>query len=151
MYLSQTFKLRYGEPADFFICDAFPKNSKRCMKERVMYFLYINGKLTGPYKTHRNCNEVGSAFELIELLHYNYVLVIEPRQVAQEVLQQKLYLRSASVNDLERNTLYFEHQNKNLLGPFVMQTDLCEFDDHLIRKIQADKIFIINERQQLER
>lgn len=151
MYLIQTFKFRYGEFTDLFLCNSYPKKGVRCIKERFLYFLFLNGKISGPYKTHRDCREVGLALELYQLVHENKVLVIEPRQVAQQVVSEEIYLRTATVDDMERNTLYYEYVNKNLVGPFMMITDLCEFDFHLLRKISSGIIFIVNEKQSFTR
>ena len=149
MYLAQTFKLRYGELPDLFLCFNYPKSGVRCMKERVLYFMYIDGKISGPYRTYGNSNEMGQAFEIYELICNQQILVLEPRQVAQEVLQRKLFLREANYDDLERNTMYFEYGNSKIIGPYYMQTDICEHDMGLITKIQSKKIFIINERQDM--
>jgi len=149
MYLAQTFKLRFGEFHDLFLCFNYPKAGVRCMKERVLYFMYIDGKISGPYRTYGNSNEMGKAFEIYELISNQQILVLEPRQVSQEVLQQKLFMREALYDDLERNTLYFEYQNNQIYGPYLMQTDICEHDVALIQKIQAKKLFIINERQDM--
>lgn len=151
MYLSQTFKFRYGELTDLFICNSFPQKGVRCIKERFLYFLFLNGKILGPYKTHRDCREVGLALELYQLVCENKVLVIEPRQVAQEIASEEMYLRTATIADMERNTLYYEYVNKNLIGPFMMITDLCEFDCHLLRKIENGIIFIVNEKQSFDK
>lgn len=149
MYLVQTFKFRYGELTDLFLCNSFPQSGVRCLKERYLYFLYIDGKLSGPYKTPENCKEVSAAFELMELVHDQKVLVIEPRQVAQEVLQEKLYLRIANYDDMCRNTIYYEYVNKNIYGPYYMQTDISEHDIMLINKLKAGSVFIIYERQNM--
>lgn len=149
MYLVQTFKFRYGELTDLFLCNSFPQSGVRCLKERYLYFLYIDGKISGPYKTPESCREVSAAFELMELVHANKVLVIEPRQVAQEVLQEKLYLRIANYDDLCRNTIYFEYVNRNIYGPYYMQTDISPTDNILLQKINSGCVFIINERQNM--
>lgn len=151
MYLAQTFKFRYGEFTDLFICNTFPQKGVRCIKERFLYFLFLDGKIFGPYKTHQDCKEIGLALELYQLVHEKKVLVIEPRQVSQEVITEKLYLRTAAFEDLERNTLYYEYVNKNLYGPYMMITDISEFDDQLIRKINQETIYIISEKQIFER
>lgn len=151
MYLIQQFKFRYGEFSDLFICNSYPQQGVRCIKERFLYFLYINGKILGPYKTHRDCREVGLAMELYQLVYENKVLVIEPRQVAQQVAIEEMYLRTATVEDMERNTLYYEYVNKNLMGPFMMVTDISSYDTNLLRKIENGIIFIVNEKQSFRR
>lgn len=151
MYLIQQFKFRYGEFSDLFICNSYPQKGVRCIKERFLYFLYINGKILGPYKTHRDCREVGLAMELYQLVYENKVLVIEPRQVAQQVAIEEMYLRTATVDDMERNTLYYEYVNKNLMGPYMMVTDISPYDTNLLRKIENGIIFIVNEKQSFSR
>jgi|GEM_PF-5284404 len=151
MYLIEKFKFRYGEFADLFICNSYPQRGVRCIKERFLYFLFLNGKISGPYKTHRDCREVGLALELYQLVYENKVLVIEPRQVAQQVVTEEMYLRTATVDDMERNTLYYEYVNKNLSGPFMMITDISAYDTNLIRKIENGLIFIVNEKQSFNR
>jgi|SRR5690554_4477918 len=147
MYLAQTFKFRYGEISDFFICNYFPEYFVRYMKERVVYFLYIDGQLSGPYKTYWDCMEMDFAFELYELIHEKKVLVLEPRQVSQEVLKQKIYLRTASFDDIERNTIFFEYNHSGLRGPFALETDISIHDTVLLQKLKDKQLFVINERQ----
>lgn len=105
----------------------------------------------GPYKTHRDCREVGLAMEIYQLVYENKVLVIEPRQVAQQVAIEEMYLRTATVDDMERNTLYYEYVNKNLMGPYMMVTDISAYDTNLLRKIENGIIFIVNEKQSFSR
>ena len=152
MYLAQTFKFRYGELTDFFVCKTFPEKEGVCsMKEKVLYFLYIDGKILGPYKTYHDCRYVWQAFELYQLIHENKILVIESRRVSQEITQEKLYLRTAAYEDLERNALFWEYANKSLNGPFQMYTDISAHDSVLIQKIKEGTIFIINEKQKFDR
>lgn len=151
MYLSRTFKLRHAELHDFFVCHSFPKNGVRFLKERVLYFLFINGSVYGPYKTYYNCTDIGANIEMRQLIYEQKALVIEPRQVAQEVTSEKLYMRKAVYDDMERNTLYFEYTNKQLFGPYSMETDISEFDTKLISKLNNGLIFIINEKQMMKR
>lgn len=151
MYLAQTFKFRYGEIPDLFLCFSFPKTGVRCAKENVLYFLYLEGKILGPYKTHSDCRETGLAIELYQLVHENKVLVIEPRQVAQQVISEKLYLHTATFEDMERNTLYYEYNNKKLYGPFMMETDIAMHDVNLLRKLENQVLFVISEKQTFER
>ena len=151
MYLSQTFKLRYAEIPDLFVCNSFPNTGVRFLKERALYFLFLNGVVYGPYKTYYNSSVIVEAFDIYELIHENKVLVIEPRQVAQEVVREKLYLRKAVYDDMERNTVYYEYVNKQLFGPYTMQTDASANDTVLNRKLQQGIIYIINEKQKFER
>lgn len=151
MYLLQTFKFRFGELSDLFICNSFPQTGVRYIKEKFLYFLFIDGKIFGPYKTHRDCKEVGLAFEIYELVVDKKVLVIEPRQISQEVASDKMYMRLAKFDDLERNTLYYEYVNKNLFGPYMMTTDISDHDSVLITKINNGIIYVINEIQKFKR
>jgi len=147
MYLAQTFKFRYGEIPDFFYCSYDPSFFVRNIKERVVYFLYIDNQLSGPYKTYWDAEFYNQAFEFYELIHEKKVLVLEPRQVSQEVLKQKIYLRTASFDDIERNTIFFEYNHSGLRGPFALETDISIHDTVLLQKLNDKQLFVINERQ----
>lgn len=147
MYLAQTFKLRYGEIPDFFHCCFAPSFFVRRIKEQVVYFLYIDNQLSGPYKTYSNADFYDQSFEFYELIYEKKVLVLEPRQVSQEVLKQKIYLRTAIFDDIQRNTVFFEYNNAQLSGPITLPTDISIHDTGLIAKLKNEKIFVINERQ----
>ncbi len=150
MYLVQTFKFRFGEFSDFFNGDMITGRGVQNLKERVVYFLYIDGKITGPYKTYSNGSDLGQFMDMYSKVLDHKVLVIEPRAVAQEVATYKLYLRVASYDDIERNTIFYEHRDKKLFGPFALVTDISVYDTHLIQRINEGKIFVINERQKFE-
>lgn len=151
MYLAQTFKFRFGEKQDFFHCTFYPNFFVRRIKECVVYFLYIDGELMGPYKTYSNADFYDQSFEIIELIHENKVLVLESRQVSQEVLREKLYLRLASYEDIKRNTVFFEYVNNRLNGPFSLHTDISLNDTGLVKKLNLQQIYVINERQNFKK
>lgn len=118
------------------------------LRERVVYFLYIDNHLTGPYKTPDNGENPERFFEIYCHLLRKEVLMLEPRTVAPSVCKKKVWFRTASMEDIERNTIFFELHNDNLVGPWTIPYDLTPYDEQIIKKIKQEKIFVVYERQQ---
>lgn len=158
MYVWKMFKFREADFLDIFIeyprrefLDGEWKNF-HCQRLRdcVVYFLYQDGKLSGPFKTS---TEVDCPERFLSMyIHFvkHQILVLEPRQVAQEVFSKKVWFRPANFLDIERNTIFFEYNKKDLLGPWTLPYDLTIYDDNLIKKINQKTLYVVNEQQKFD-
>lgn len=156
MYVWKDHKFREAEIGDLileyphrFYADGRWQNTKlQRLRERVVYFLLIDKKLSGPYKTPDNGECPERFFEIYCHMLRHEVLLLEPREIAPAVFRKKVWFRTATIADIERNTIFFEYNDKDLLGPWTLSHDLTEYDEQILRKIKQEKIFVVYERQQ---
>ena len=156
MYVWKNHKFREAEIGDIVIeyphrifAEGKWQNIKlQRLRERVVYFLRIDNQLSGPYKTPSNGECPERFLEMYCHLLRHEVLLLEPREIAPAVLRKKVWFRTATIDDIERNTIFFEYNNENLLGPWTLPYDLTPHDEQIINKIQQEKIFVVYERQQ---
>lgn len=158
MYVWKMFKFREADFLDIFIeyprrefLDGEWKNFHcQRLRECVVYFIYREGKLSGPFKTTTK-SECPERFLDMYINFVNHeILLLEPRQIAQEVFTRKVWFRPAEFDDIERNTIFFEYDKKALLGPWVLPYDLTSYDKEIIQKINKKTLYVVNEQQKFD-
>lgn len=156
MFVWKHFKFREADFADIFI--EYPARNfsdgkwihYKCqrIKERVVFFKYKNGILSGPFKTSSMIDCPDVFYELYVSFVQREIMLLEPRQIAQEAFSKKVWFRPANFDDIERNTIFFEYNKVDLLGPWTLPYDLSDNDVFIVQKLNQKRLYVVNETQE---